>query len=60
MAETVVKTVENVDRLFSQIVVNGEVYESENYVAPTPSQQAPSPSSPVEPSEVTPLTQNSE
>ena len=32
MAETVVKTVENVDRLFSQIVVNGEVHESENYV----------------------------
>jgi len=31
MAE-VIKTVENVDKLFSQIVVNGEVYESERYV----------------------------
>lgn len=32
MAEEVVKTVENVDRLFAQIVVNGEVHESQNYV----------------------------
>lgn len=33
MAE-VTKTIENVDTLFSQIVVNGTVYNSENYVAP--------------------------
>lgn len=32
MAEEVVKTIENVDRLFSEIVVNGEVHHSENYV----------------------------
>ena len=42
MAETVVKTIENIDELFSQIVVNGEVYESTRYVPPvttqTPSQ----------------------
>lgn len=31
MAE-VIKTVENVDKLFSQIVVNGEVYESDRFV----------------------------
>ena len=34
MAEEVVKTIENVDRLFSEIVVNGEVHRSENYVPP--------------------------
>ena len=32
---TVVKTVQNVDRMFAQIVVNGEVHNSENYVAPS-------------------------
>lgn len=32
MADEVIKTVENVDRLFAQIVVNGEVHESQNYV----------------------------
>ena len=31
---TVVKTIENVDRMFSQIVVNGEVHNSENYTPP--------------------------
>ena len=34
--KTVVKTIENVDKLFSQIVVNGEVYNSERYVEPEP------------------------
>lgn len=34
MAEEVVKTIENVDKLFSQIVVNGEVHNSNNYVPP--------------------------
>ena len=38
MAETV-KTIENVDRLFSQIIVNGEVHESSNYVPPVEPQQ---------------------
>lgn len=32
MAEEVVKTIENVDRLFSEIIINGEVHHSENYV----------------------------
>ena len=32
----VTKVVENVDRLFSQIVVNGEVHESDRYVPPEP------------------------
>lgn len=38
MAEenTVTRTVENVDRLFSEIVVNGESHVSERYVAPEP------------------------
>jgi len=35
MAETVTKTVLDVDKLFSQIVVNGEVHNSTRYVAPT-------------------------
>jgi hypothetical protein len=34
MAEEIVKTIENVDKLFSQIVVNGEVHNSSNYVPP--------------------------
>ena len=34
MAEEVIKTIENVDKLFSQIVVNGEVHNSSNYVPP--------------------------
>lgn len=38
MAEenTVTRTVENVDRLFSEIIVNGESHVSERYVAPEP------------------------
>lgn len=45
MAETVTKTVLDVDKLFSQIVVNGEVHNSTRYVEPatvstvTPSSQ---------------------
>ena len=38
MADTVVKTVEDVDKLFSQIVVNGETYNSDRYVPPAPVQ----------------------
>lgn len=34
MAEEITRTVENVDRLFSEIVVNGERHVSENYVPP--------------------------
>lgn len=34
MAEEIIKTIENVDKLFSQIVVNGEVHNSSNYVPP--------------------------
>ncbi len=36
MAETVTKTVEDVDKLFSQIVVNGETFNSDRYVPPAP------------------------
>lgn len=41
MAEEVTKTIENVDRLFSEIVVNGEVHESQNYVPPVTIEQTP-------------------
>lgn len=43
MAEenTVVKTVENVDLLFSEIVVNGERHVSDRYVAPSIQSSAP-------------------
>jgi len=41
MAEEVTKTIENVDRLFSEIVVNGEVHESQNYVPPVVIEQTP-------------------
>lgn len=34
MAEEIVKIIENVDRLFSEIVVNGESHVSQRYVAP--------------------------
>lgn len=34
MADEIIKTVENVDRLFSEIVVNGESHVSDNYVPP--------------------------
>ena len=45
MAETVVKTIESIDELFSQIVVNGEVHESTRYVLPVATQtQTSSPS----------------
>lgn len=48
--ETVVKTVENVDRLFSEIVVNGESHVSERYVAPAVQNNSPAPqqTSPVQ------------
>ena len=45
MADTVVKTVEDVDRLFSQIVVNGETFNSERYVPPAPVQVIEEPES---------------
>ena len=35
MAEEVVRTIENVDRLFSEIIVNGESHVSQRYVAPS-------------------------
>ena len=38
MAEEVTKVVENVDRLFSEIVVNGESHTSDRYVPPEPEQ----------------------
>ena len=45
MAEenNVTMTVENVDRLFSEIIVNGEEYHSENYVPPVTIGQTPAP-----------------
>lgn len=36
MSDTVIKTVENVDQLFSEIVVNGESHVSDRYVPPEP------------------------
>lgn len=38
MAEEVTRVVENVDRLFSEIVVNGESHTSDRYVPPEPAQ----------------------
>lgn len=38
MAEEVTRVVENVDRLFSEIVVNGESHTSDRYVPPEPEQ----------------------
>lgn len=43
MAEEVTKTVENVDRLFSEIIVNGESHVSDRYVPPEPVQSTPAP-----------------
>lgn len=45
MAEenTVTMTVENVDQLFPEIVVNGEAHVSQNYVAPSPQPQEATP-----------------
>ena len=42
MAEEIVGTIENVDRLFSEIIVNGESHVSERYVAPSTSHSSPS------------------
>lgn len=42
MAEEVVKTIENVDKLFSEIVVNGESHKSQRYVAPRSQSASPS------------------
>lgn len=39
MADEIIKTVENVDRLFSEIVVNGESHVSNNYVPPVQLEQ---------------------
>ena len=38
MAEEVTKVVENIDKLFSEIVVNGESHVSDHYVPPEPAQ----------------------
>lgn len=40
MAEEIIKTIENVDKLFSQIVVNGEVHNSERYAPPARTQSS--------------------
>ena len=50
MAEEVTKVVENIDKLFSEIVVNGESHVSDRYVPPEPAQA----NSPVEQEEETP------
>ena len=42
MAEEVTRVVENVDRLFSEIVVNGESHTSDRYIPPEPEQSNPS------------------
>lgn len=42
MAEEVVKTIENVDKLFSEIVVNGEVHKSNRYTSPSVQSASPS------------------
>lgn len=42
MAEEVVKTIENVDKLFSEIVVNGEVHKSNRYTSPSAQSASPS------------------
>ena len=42
MAEEIVKTIENVDKLFSEIVVNGEVHKSNRYVSPSAQSASPS------------------
>ena len=41
MAEEVTKIVENIDKLFSEIVVNGESHTSDRYVPPEPAQANP-------------------
>ena len=41
MAEEVTKVVENIDKLFSEIVVNGESHVSDRYVPPEPAQANP-------------------
>lgn len=56
MADEVTKTVENVDRLFSQIIVNGEVHESQNYV-PQAEEEIIPPQIQEEPSNPTPIVQ---
>lgn len=56
MAGEIVGTIENIDRLFSEIIVNGESHISENYVAPTPTEtnhSTPSQSTSVQESEST-------
>ena len=42
MSEEVVGTIENVDRLFSEIIVNGESHVSQRYVAPRSQSVSPS------------------
>jgi predicted nuclease with RNAse H fold len=39
MAEEVTKTIENVDRMFSEIIINGEVHRSQRYQSPSAVQQ---------------------
>lgn len=42
MAEEITRTIENVDRLFSEIVVNGESHVSQRFNAPSPQSSTPS------------------
>ena len=55
MAEEVTKVVENIDKLFSEIVVNGESHVSDRYVPPEPAQANP-PAEQEEEEEQTPST----
>lgn len=60
MAEEVTKTIENVDRLFSEIVVNGEVHESQNYVPPAQQQIIASQIEPEEQTSTAPIVEPTE
>lgn len=60
MAEEVTKTIENVDRLFSEIIVNGEVHESQNYVPPAQQQIITSQIEPEEQTSTAPIVEPTE
>lgn len=42
MAEEITRTIENVDRLFSEIIVNGESHVSQRFNSPSPQSSTPS------------------
>ena len=60
MAEEVTKVVENIDRLFSEIVVNGESHTSNRYVPPEPAQSNPPASTSQEEPQQTQQTQQTQ